>query len=571
MLRRFLLWLPICASLACGRTGTRTGAKADAGSDLQQDSALPADLANRDSVLADWVRADLASPDMPAPDLVLPDLPFKDTREPDGQASERPINRLWPCSQLQPLADKGILTNRRSRQVVYARDRTALMLTVQAEAPAGIGRPDQLVFVDLFTGQESLISQAGGKAEPLGQSDFLLSNIGTEGTDLGVYSPAEGNIRIVGNSVCDHAATVDGSRVYLVHDCITGGVGSLDVVDISSGTSSPLAKNVVNGSLALSPAGRWIAFVVRAGDGSSGNDTIQVTDAHGSGPYALASQPGAHGLSFVSEEQLLFARGTDYPIYSGGELRVHVPGTGDASTAIASARDTGMFGYEVSPDKTWLLGAAAGQGDGGVFLSARLFAIHLDGSGETLLTKDLLPYWMYAVAIRAFVFSSVSARAVFQTGSDRSLWAVDLPDLSTYKLSDSGSFKLSPVTAEIAIVESSGDARQNRLLLIGTQDTDEILPFVSEGTMGDLQFLPDGRGMVFTEILPSGQRRLRYISLSHPEAPVLAEWTSSILSYSTGKYGEALGAYPIDPTSCYTVVDTDLAPGPGTRLILLPE
>ena len=38
-----------------------------------------------------------------------------------------------------------------------------------------------------------------------------------------------------------------------------------------------------------------------------------------------------------------------------------------------------------------------------------------------------------------------------------------------------------------------------------------------------------------------------------------------------GAYADPLGSYPMDPTGCFTVVDTDLAPGPGTRLVLLPE
>jgi hypothetical protein len=31
------------------------------------------------------------------------------------------------------------------------------------------------------------------------------------------------------------------------------------------------------------------------------------------------------------------------------------------------------------------------------------------------------------------------------------------------------------------------------------------------------------------------------------------------------------GAYSVDPTGCFTIADTDLAPGPGTRLVLIPE
>jgi hypothetical protein len=39
----------------------------------------------------------------------------------------------------------------------------------------------------------------------------------------------------------------------------------------------------------------------------------------------------------------------------------------------------------------------------------------------------------------------------------------------------------------------------------------------------------------------------------------------------SGQFTPPYGLYPVDPTGCFTVVDTDLAPGPGTRLVLLPE
>ncbi len=52
---------------------------------------------------------------------------------------------------------------------------------------------------------------------------------------------------------------------------------------------------------------------------------------------------------------------------------------------------------------------------------------------------------------------------------------------------------------------------------------------------------------------------------------VLAEWSTTFLSMRPQRYATPLEEYPVDPTGCFTIVDTDLGPTPGTRLVLLPE
>ena len=69
----------------------------------------------------------------------------------------------------------------------------------------------------------------------------------------------------------------------------------------------------------------------------------------------------------------------------------------------------------------------------------------------------------------------------------------------------------------------------------------------------------------------SGAEQLRYLSGIIPDSAVLGEWMETLLNMTPGVYGDPPGRYPVDPTGCFTVVDTDLAPGPGTRLVLLPE
>jgi hypothetical protein len=50
---------------------------------------------------------------------------------------------------------------------------------------------------------------------------------------------------------------------------------------------------------------------------------------------------------------------------------------------------------------------------------------------------------------------------------------------------------------------------------------------------------------------------------------VLGEWTVTKIDLTEMDRVDPPGPYPIDPTGCFAIVDSDL--GPGTRLVLLPE
>ena len=61
------------------------------------------------------------------------------------------------------------------------------------------------------------------------------------------------------------------------------------------------------------------------------------------------------------------------------------------------------------------------------------------------------------------------------------------------------------------------------------------------------------------------------MSADHRDSIVLGEWKESTLRSQYPSYAQPEGLYPVDPSGCFTIVDTDLAPGPGTRLVLLPR
>jgi hypothetical protein len=123
----------------------------------------------------------------------------------------------------------------------------------------------------------------------------------------------------------------------------------------------------------------------------------------------------------------------------------------------------------------------------------------------------------------------------------------------------------------VALLEDAGDARQSRLRVVALGEGTEIASFATDGRVTAPNFTPDGRGLLFVNVPSSGAAQLRYVSDSVPESVVLGEWTTTRLDMYPSIYGGLPGRYPVDPTGCFTVVDTDLAPGPGTRLVLLPE
>jgi hypothetical protein len=54
---------------------------------------------------------------------------------------------------------------------------------------------------------------------------------------------------------------------------------------------------------------------------------------------------------------------------------------------------------------------------------------------------------------------------------------------------------------------------------------------------------------------------------------VLGEWQATEFQpdWLADHNGTALDIYPVDPTGCFTVFDTDQTPGSGTRLAILPQ
>jgi hypothetical protein len=379
-------------------------------------------------------------------------------------------------------------------------------------------------------------------------------------------------IRTLIQSVCSHVAAPDGSRVYAIHDCDSRNTGSVAVVDVASGASTPLAVGVSFGtpmptrSTAVSPNGRWVAFVTSIPALATGwsDSVVVVAGADGSTQF-LSSQPGGRYPAFVSNDLLLFAVGDPQQM---GDIRGHVPGTGDTSYLVAANRDPGLFGFQVSPDKTRVLGAAqiAGQVD-------ELYAIQVDGNGEQLLASNLYDYLMDPLALRVFVFNA-DGHVIYNYNTGRFLGAasVGLDESAPTVLSTNASFLETPRLDRVVLVEPLfATSGTSRLRLVSLASGADVFVYDANGAIGAIGFPPNDNGLLIIEYRSPDPDQLRYVSAN--ASVVLGEWLTSQLMPipHSDYYGTLPYIYPIDPTECFTVFDTDLAPGPGTRLAILPQ
>ena len=338
----------------------------------------------------------------------------------------------------------------------------------------------------------------------------------------------------------------------------------LDVIDVASGASTRLALGAgfwtlrPTNAAAVSSDGRWVTFMIGIPtDGGSSQYVLVVAGADGR-VETLASQPSAYDAGFVSDRLLLFQTGA-----WSSEIRGHVPGTGDTSYLVAANRDPGQFGYVVSPDGTRLLGAAMTTE-----YIYELYAIRLDGSGELLLAPDLVSFQLFEMPIRAFAFSA-GGRAIYLSDRPFGVATVSLDGGKPTKLSGGAYFREAPRLDQVALVEPTSLApAASRLRLVDLEYGTDVFAYDSDGGVETVGFPPSGRDLVFTEYGPPGRTQLRYASAD--QSGVLGEWMTTQFQPDVSYFAMSLEVHPVDPTGCFTVFDTDLTPGPGTRLAILP-
>lgn len=526
--------------VACGRTPLLGKQAHDGG--LRWDAALAGDAIP--SAAADGARPEVRPPQ-------------PDTNLPQG------------CAALAPLANRGFLTPGHAKQVLFAKDRSSLILRVSG-SDAGTG--DDVMLVRLPGGETSLLATGVAEIDWIDDGKRVLLRH-TSGDLLSLTLGEPGPVVLARATACEHLMSPEGSRVIMFGYC-NPATADLSVVDTRTGLRTNLRqamrKNDGFGpNVVFSPDGKWFAYLQpsSAPDGSASSEAvIRVVENSNYNAYALKSVPGAVHPHFASDTVLLFTTGRSASMTV--DVRAHVVGSGDTSRVIA--RDVGFDGYfqdHVSPDGQWVLAAIIPLPD---FQSSyALSAFSLDGR-EVALAGDLFPFFTADNLWHVSAFAADNRHVVYLTSRPAfGAAVVERAGGAASPLSSAHSFVIPPAGNLVALIETG--SRPMRVRLTNLDTTQDVA--VAEATRDPtrVSFTSDGASVVFVEEA-SGSTPARLQHLSGPTGAVtaLAQWNVNQLLPFARCCNEPGPGYPIDPTGCFTVVDSDLDGG-GTRLVLLPE
>ncbi|HEY5448292.1 MAG TPA: hypothetical protein VIQ54_06045 [Polyangia bacterium] len=470
-------------------------------------------------------------------------------------ASDGPAVLPVPCGALRALAAKGPFTDRHARNLLFSPDRR--LLIVQA---AG-GPPDDLLLVPLPEGVPQMLLAGVRSAEWLGRSGQVLATMSSG--DLVVASLDGTAPRTIARNTCAHLAVPDGSRVFAVSDCIARPiVGKLAEIDVATNTATPRSSEAAN-ILAVSPSGRFAAFVAHDPDG---DDIMHVL--YGDRDLTL-SPVAVDAPAFVAGERLLFLT-PGSRLLSNAYLQV--PGTNATSQLVAQDRHFGFRGYRISPDGSLALAAhwpATRQPP----FATDLVTVRLDGAvGETLLANDLLPYDLNQLGISPFTFTADGRRVLFMASSTTSpmgVFTVQSSGGDRRQLALGSAFAVSPYADRVAILEIDSSTSKQTIHFVAAATGVEAFTVSSDGAIGGLGFVPGDRGLVYVE--RASPNRLHHVSFVDGRNTVIAAWNRSQTPLGDPPQGEIRTGYPVDPTGCFTIVDSDLPESAGTSLVVLPD
>jgi hypothetical protein len=298
------------------------------------------------------------------------------------------------------------------------------------------------------------------------------------------------------------------------------------------------------------------------GDNDLDNRMLAVANVGGDA-YTLASVRGVVLLEFIADDFLVFHTGGKVDFH--GDIRGHVPGSGDTSFLIAADWWVGAgypyYHYEFSPDRTRVLAAKIPVSSDTPF-KVQLYSVPLRGGEPQLLVKDWVfpsPYITYPCG-----FDSEGKYVVYMSpreGDTQSYttWIVDTQGSPPRKLAD-GSASPIPGTSSVLIYDAAV-AGKYRLRLADFATLRDKLSYSSSNSL-DATPLWGDQALLFSEY-DGSTVRARFMSVSHPQPVLLGTWSES------GCRGCSPLRLQPDPTECFTLVNTDV--GPGTRLVLLPR
>lgn len=504
------------------------------------------------------VTLDSGAPDIP-PDQWIP----PDQVPPPDHAPDAPP--LPPgCAALQGFAKAKAITSLRA---------TAALLSTKLDRAVLVDPAGTAHAVSLPAGGATALGPARSVAwlDPAESTLLVERDSGTPGSVYDLWAVPVGGApgKLLSQGVCGHRAAPDGSRVLVLRSCQSYS-GTLELVDVNSGTAAWIEQGVSTSSLELSRDGAWAVFVSGASETGScayRRGTAQTVDSGGQ-THLIETGVLEHsvGLATTGSGSTVLYRTLTSCDEAGVQLwSKSADGAGSATLLTQGLDHAYPFfpqpRYAVSADGARLLGAKVGLTD------AQLFAVPLDGSGAKLIAADLFPYMMVSMAFQPWAFSQSGDHVIYtSTAPPYPTMGLSSVTSATGKVTplsaqiQPAAYVLSPAADEVAYIEPPDASGVTKVWLARLQNGASQTRFGSTLSVARPGFVPDGRGLLLTATDKAGSTTLYYTAASGTQLVAgLGEWSAS-----------EMNGYVTDPGGCAALFDSD-KDGGGTFLVLIPR
>jgi len=505
------------------------------------------------------VTLDAGSPDIPPDQWIPPDQVPPPDHAPDAPPPPPGCQGMSGFTKAKTISKlrtkKALFRSKLDLVVLIGTSGSALAVSLPAGMSTALGSARALEWLD--PAETTLLVERDSTTTP--GSGYDLWAVPIDG------SPG----KLLAQGVCDHRAAPDGSRVLVLRSCQSYS-GTLELVDVTSGTTAWIEQGVSTSSLELSKDGAWAVFVSGASETGNCNyrrGAAQTVDSAGQ-THLIETGVLEHsvGLATTGSGATVLYRTLASCDEAGVQLWSKAADGAGSATLLAQALDYAypFFPrprYAVSADGSRLLGAKVGLTD------AQLFAVPLDGSGEKLIAADLFPYMMISMAFQPWAFSRSGDHVVYtSTAPPYPTMGLSSVTSATGKVTplsaqiQPAAYVLSPAADEVAYLEPPDASGMTKVWLARLQNGASQARFGSTLSVARLGFVPGGRGLLLTAADKAGSTTLYYAAASGAQLVAgLGEWSAS-----------EMNGYVTDPGGCAALFDSDLDGG-GTFLVLIPR
>jgi hypothetical protein len=232
---------------------------------------------------------------------------------------------------------------------------------------------------------------------------------------------------------------------------------------------------------------------------------------------------------------------------------------------MATNRHVGFGGYKVSPDRHDLLVARWHEP-----APNELWVVHLDDALESLIANDLLLYQQNMISPTAFAFTHDESRVVYLNHQYTGTSSVPVGGGAPTKISNGTGFVVSPYAERVATLDTSTVLETSSIYVSDPASSAPLFGYDANVLIRAVTFVPEDRGLVFVESRLDGEH-LRHLSFRDGAPTDLGTWTNTNLTLTQFPLGEMKPVYPVDPTGCYVVVDSDAPGAEGVSIALVPN